>query len=376
MKITISLFIYILAGGYLAYLLWEGWDTRRQRRRIAHLVYVNGTRGKSTVTRLIDGGLRGGGLRVFCKTTGTLPMIIDTGGVEKPLRRRGPANIGEQRCILRRAAQEGAQVLVIECMALDPYLQWFSQHRMLRADVGVITNVRMDHRAEMGNTLEDICRALCTTIPEKGRIFTADSAFFPQIQAAARQRGSEAILALPQGEEKALFPENEALALAVCQALGVGREAALSGMAGYKPDPFSLSIHRFPGGAIFVNALSVNDPQSTELALERVVQRQGLGNRRLILLLNNRQDRGYRTRDLLELAKKLTPAEVWLLGGAQAYARRVLRALYVPIRCFKTQAELPLGSLGEQDLIFAAGNIAGDGIALMERVRKEAQENV
>ena len=75
-------------------LLWgEDRRVRRDRARLTHVIYVNGIRGKSTVTRLIDAGLRAGGWKVFCKTTGTVPMTIGTDNVERPLVRRGRANI-------------------------------------------------------------------------------------------------------------------------------------------------------------------------------------------------------------------------------------------------------------------------------------------
>ena len=51
-------------------------------------------------------------------------------------------------------------------MAVDPALQAVSQHRMVRADIGVITNVRLDHTAEMGPTLEEICELLQMTREE------------------------------------------------------------------------------------------------------------------------------------------------------------------------------------------------------------------
>lgn len=81
---------------YLLYLLWEAHAVRIARKKLAHVVHVNGTRGKSTVSRLIEAGLRAGGLRVFCKTTGTDPMTIDVNGREELICRRGKANIKEQ----------------------------------------------------------------------------------------------------------------------------------------------------------------------------------------------------------------------------------------------------------------------------------------
>lgn len=92
LKITI-----LLLGLFWCLRLWiEGRDAAKSRATLRHVVHVNGTRGKSTVCRLIEAGLRAGGLRVFCKTTGTDPMTIDVSGNEEPLHRRGKANIKEQ----------------------------------------------------------------------------------------------------------------------------------------------------------------------------------------------------------------------------------------------------------------------------------------
>lgn len=123
---------------WLAYLAVESARTRRARKKLPHIIHVNGTRGKSTVSRLIAAGLRAGGISVFCKTTGTDPMVIDVDGREQPIHRRGPANIKEQIRILRQAAEQGAQVLVVECMAVRPELQQAAQSSILKADIGVI----------------------------------------------------------------------------------------------------------------------------------------------------------------------------------------------------------------------------------------------
>ena len=157
---SITLLIALLALGWLAYLAWEARCAAKARASLAHVVHVNGTRGKSTVSRLIEAGLRAGGLRVFCKTTGTDPMTIDVKGREEPIHRRGKANIKEQIAILRRAAAQKAQVLVVECMAVHPEYQYAAQHRILKADTVVITNVRRDHTDVMGETLPEICDAL------------------------------------------------------------------------------------------------------------------------------------------------------------------------------------------------------------------------
>ena len=91
--LVLFLLIMILLG-------LEAYQVKRDRALLQHVVYVNGIRGKSTVTRMIAAGLKSGGWSVFCKTTGTVPRLIGTDGVERPLRRRGKANIREQARVI------------------------------------------------------------------------------------------------------------------------------------------------------------------------------------------------------------------------------------------------------------------------------------
>lgn len=363
----------------LTYLALERRRALQNRRKLQHVIHVNGIRGKSTVARLIDAGLRAGGFRVFCKTTGTVPMIIGTDNTARPLRRRGRANIKEQLDMLRLAAQEEAQILVLECMAVDPALQRVAQHEMVRADIGVITNVRLDHTAEMGETLEEICDSLSNTIPKDGILFTADEQFFSQIARNGKQLGCRTELARSKGTEPGFeFPENLALALSVCRHLGVAEETALKGMLHYQRDPYALSLYRLPSGGVFVNGLSINDPQSTQLVYERLAKRFGWDSRELILLINNRPDRGYRTEHMVMVAQALQPTQVWLLGASQRTAARAIlkKAPQLEIRRFSHAGELPLDQIPRGKVVFAVGNVAGPGHEVMRRVREEGEEYV
>lgn len=369
--------ISILAIIWLAYLCWEAVTLAQARKKLLHVIHVNGTRGKSTVSRLIDAGLRAGGVKVFCKTTGTDPMVIDVSGEEKPLHRRGKANIKEQIQILKTAAEQGAQVLVIECMAVLPEYQWAAQHRILRADLGVITNVRRDHTDVMGTTLDEICTSLCNTVPKNGTLFTADSRCRERLQRAAEESGSRFIYAeasenLPELD----FPENTALALAVCRVCGVDKETALAGMHSYKADPYRLSLHRL-GKAVFIGGLSINDMESILLVWQKLRRREELvstenGKRHFIVIVNNRPDRGSRTEDMLLTVQKLAPDEVWLLGAGQGYFRR---HLHLPVISAASVQELPFGREPEA-VYYAIGNLAGQGRELMQKIREEGTELV
>lgn len=366
--------LVIIFLAYLGYLWIESYEAKKNRSRLKHVIYVNGTRGKSSVTRLIYSGLKAGGYSTYAKTTGTLPMIIDTKGNEIPIKRIGSPNIKEQLNILKGAAKDKAEVLVIECMALQPELQYISQHSMVKADIGVITNVRPDHLDVMGETLNEIGESLSNTIPKEGIFFTADDNYFDFFVEKCNRFNTKAYLALPNGNEPRFeFGENIALALAVCNELGVEKEVALEGMKNYNRDPYALSLFRLKSGATFIGGLAINDPVSTEMVYGKIVENMKLSEKRLILLISTRQDRAYRTVQHRELSEKLKPSEIWLIGKnawfiAKGFKKNIKDAEIVVV---KGANSIPFHKLDSQDLVFAVGNIGEGGSLLMKRIEKE-----
>ena len=137
-------------------------------------IHVNGSRGKSSVTRLIAAGLRAGGLKTLAKTTGTAPRIIDENGKDRIIHRLRDASIGEQVRLLRNFAKKKPDAVVLECMAVNPQYQWVSEQKMIKSTVSVITNVRPDHLDEMGSTLQDNAMSLSNTIPFNGKLITSE----------------------------------------------------------------------------------------------------------------------------------------------------------------------------------------------------------
>ncbi len=164
------MFYFFLLLIMLSYLIGEWILHGRRLRRIPIRIHVNGTRGKSSVTRLIAAALRKNGVRTLAKTTGTQAVWILPDGREEGIRRRGPARIQEQVRMIRKAEGLKAGAVVVECMALDPFLQEASEVRMIRSTVGVITNVRPDHFEVMGNSLDEIAGCLSQTIPREGTL--------------------------------------------------------------------------------------------------------------------------------------------------------------------------------------------------------------
>ena len=267
-------------------------------------ILVNGTRGKSTVTRLIAAGLAEGGLCVCAKTTGSAARLILPDLSEEPIRRRRGATIMEHTWFVQRALGVGAQAIVAECMAIQPETIRTLERRLARSTIGVITNVRADHIDTMGVELEQVAETLALSVPERGRLFVGAGGLDEGLKAVfarAGQRhasnfartaniartGETKFIAVDESVESMcerfaypMFAENLALALAVCEECGVGRDVALRGMLKVHADPGIRASMEFAWRGMkvrAVNAFAANDAQSTlelwqkELAgLERV----------------------------------------------------------------------------------------------------------
>jgi len=364
-------------------------------RRIPIRIHVNGTRGKSSVTRLIAAGLRGGGIRTFAKTTGSAARMIHLDGSEEPVERRSSPNIREQIGIIRRAAQEGAEALVIECMAVRPDLQRVSEKRIVRSTIGVITNVRPDHLEVMGPRLEDVAVALSGTTPRGGALFTTEARFAEFLRQKAEQRGSTFHLTAPDRQpgpaemENFSFveiPENVALALDVCEAVGVDRAKALQGMYRVIPDVGAMTRTRVRRGGkelIFYNAMAANDSEST-VFLWKLLGLHESGEHEGGVLINNRGDRMRRAVDMAQIIAKDIRAAWYVVVGEQApmfcdmAARQgVPREKLIPMggRLPEEVLDRMFEKFSRTESVMGIGNIGGFGVKFMALLEEEGRKH-
>ena len=376
----------------LGCLLLLGAGIIEQRNHFAHLrripqrVLVNGIRGKSSITRLCAGALRGGGKVVVAKTTGTAARFIYPDATEEPVYRKfGIANVIEQVGIVRRAAAFSPDVLVIECMAVAPALQEVNQTKLIQSTIGVLSNVREDHVAEMGPTMDDIARSLSRSMPHGGVCITAERERLPGLRKEAARRKCELVVVDPESVSDQemrgfgwfTFKENVAIALAVAQRLGVDRRSALQGMWNAPPDPGVLTVREYvvQGAPIrFANVFAANDPESTLQNIEQLA-RQGLIGPPLCVLINCRPDRVERNGQMGALIPQLRPARVVLIGEPTRSAAipGAFASAVVDLGGRRSGAELLDGlvaAVGPGASVVAIGNIHGQGEALLDELEK------
>ncbi|MCX2953994.1 poly-gamma-glutamate synthase PgsB [Lentzea sp. NEAU-D7] len=354
--------------------------------KIEHRVLVNGIRGKSSITRLCAGALRGGGLVTTAKTTGTAARFIHPDGSEEPVYRKwGIANVVEQIGIVRRAAAYRSDALVIECMAVMPDLQEINQSKLIRSTIGVLCNVREDHLAEMGPTLDDVARSLSRSMPVGGVCVTAERDRLEILEHEAAKRDCELIAVDPESvtdEEMAgftwvTFKENVAIALAVADLLGVNRQLALAGMWAAPPDPGVLSVQtrtRDGKEIKLANVFAANDPESTLMNVERLLE-QGSISRPLHVVINCRPDRVERNGQMGELVARIDPDRVVLIGEPTRSARLSIADEWQDrvsdlggARTGEDLLDSILDHVDDTVSLIAIGNIHGQGEVLLHAV--------
>jgi poly-gamma-glutamate synthase PgsB/CapB len=368
--------VVLAAAGVLVAMYWAMSLARHQRRleQLDVRVHVNGIRGKSTVTRMVAGVLREGGFVTIAKTTGSAARVIGPDGEEDPIPRRGAATINEQIEIVARHVTPDVQALVIECMAVNPVYQEFSQEHIVRSDITIITNVREDHQEQMGETLEQIADAMSLTIPRGGTLVTAEDR--PHLRERLHQntlaRNSAFVYADPnqvtdedmRGFDYLQFKSNVAVGLAVARILGIERSAAIRGMWKCVPDVGVVRLRHYEIGGkdvLWIPLFAANDRESVVLtfeALKPYYPREWT----VVGILNNRWDRGRRA----ELFARMVPEDlapyldhVVTFGAYEGQVTEQMVALGYPRERITNLGETVDPTL-DQIATAIAGIIAGD----------------
>lgn len=364
----------------LAALVAERFRLDRARESVVLRVAVTGTRGKTTVTRLLASVLREDGRRVLAKTTGSEPSLILPDGTVEAIRRRGIPSILEQKKLLHRAVRLGAEVVVAEVMSIHPENHRVEGQALLVPQLVLVTNFRVDHTGAAGDTRAGVASVLARAVPDGARVILHES----EDESAFRARiGDGCTVTTVAGSVDGLlddatpltsFADNVELVVAAARSLGVDDAVIRRGMQAARHDPGAARLWRLrtalEGAPVWaVSAFAANDPESTALVHDRALAAVDGGGGPCVGLLSLRADRGDRT---LQWADALAAGfldrfhQLYVTGvHANALARRVRggrRIRAVPSAGPEALTALALEPVRESGgLLFGFGNMGGRG---------------
>ena len=335
---------------------------QRALTKIPLRVLVNGTRGKTTVTRMAASVLNEAGLRTYAKTTGSEARRILPDGSESEYRKRRLVSMMEQLPFVRLAVRGKADAIVVECMALRVENQRLMAQKLIRPQYVLMTNAYVDHVEEIGKTEEETVRVLSQSFTDKAIVIAHDKRFGKyakrlivpafQVNAAAFQDCSYPVHA-----------ENVQLIL------------VFRAIRNVKPDIGMYKEIRLRHICV-KNAFAANDPVSFSEMLNSCAQHGAYS-----LIYNHRKDRPYRLEAFAQALRSAAcpPEYIGVIGddkeGCARYMHRVTglpsEALADPLAWIsRLDTENATGQL------LCAGNIKDEGRSLLEELIKEAQKYV
>ncbi len=407
--------LLVAAVFLLAALALERVRLERTRSALPLRVAVTGTRGKTTVARLLASVLREEGRAVLAKTTGSEPCLVLPDGSVERIRRRGPASILEQKALLRRAARLEADTVVAEVMSIHAENHTVEGRRILAPHLVLATNFLVDHTEAQGGTPESVGSVLALAVPPGAVVLVPEGLCPASFRSAVAAVGAT-LVEVPAGSAGAAdaasggtpssgspqptsfptFPDNLDLVVAAARRLGVGDTAIHRGIAKARHDVGALGVWTVQaeagsssaagpphGGARvhFVSAFAANDPGATLRVYDQVMARLGGPRPRCVGLLSLRADRGDRTLQWADAlaAGFLDRFDALVVTGLHAAAleRRVRRARHAArssttIRIVRGRSperltDAALSALGPGGgVVFGFGNIGGPGVELVE----------
>lgn len=317
MTLIILIIIFLVVSGIL--------EKRRHLDRIDHIpirIHINGTRGKSLLTRMIVDLFRHAGWQVAGKVTGEHPQIFILQSGWQPWKRLAPARIKEQMRFIRKMAPFRPAALVVENMALAPENQRAAESLMIRSTLSVITNFRPDHQEVMGIAASDATSAIAHSVPIQGTVFIPQSEATLAVEKACAH--FKANLKTIAGCHRNFLPALPAfqthfeLLEAVRDLYHLPQDAFDQTINNWqnqlKPETFLIPISNFQTKKYLVNLFTCNDVISTELLIESLEQ-SGVIYPPYEIVLACREDRPLRTMAFLRWLIRSTEWKKIIIAG-------------------------------------------------------------
>lgn len=304
----------------------------RSLHKIPIRILVNGTRGKSTLVKIIHEILRQSGQKAFAKTTGDEPLEYLPDGQIKMISRNAPASIIENIGILRHWANEFPEAIVMECMALQPEAQRNLSTHIFKPNYILISNIHFDHAEAMGDQLREMVSTILECINDSANILTTNQVeeklkqfgkSLANIRIAKAERFPERFYSIPSQ----LVDQNWSLIKSMTDQLNINLQIAYHC---FREVHLSMnrkvSIRNPNLNYSFGNLFSINDHESAAMFIQHSRQNQ-ISKAQEVVLFNARSDRPVRTKYFAELVLQEFPQNIniWITGSGKQLAKNIFR---------------------------------------------------
>lgn len=295
--------------GFLIYFIFEVVSHNKNLSKFEIRILVNGTRGKTSVTKYLVAILNANGIKTIGRSTGSEAQILYPDKNEPFIRKRG-ARITEVTSFLRKIVKNDKgsnkntqyQALVMECMALSEENQRVFSKHLIKPTHVVITNSFIDHIVEIGDSKFQTVATLASSISQKSSVFATDEEYETyakkmnanfflvnndkslEVKNLISKFGNENEIQIP------LHLDNLLLALEVAKSLGIKVEDAIKPALTAVGDKGLSKNIITNNGCLFIPSFSINDLKCMSDAIKESYQE----DKELSVIFNNRKDREYR----------------------------------------------------------------------------------
>lgn len=362
MIVTGIILILLIAAGIIENALHQ-----HRLRQIPIRILVNGTRGKTSVCRVIVSALNASGIRTMGRTTGSEACILLPDGTVQPFIRKRSARITELIQTVRFCSGKDVRCLVIECMALGAENQHIFSDKLVRPTHVVITNSYIDHVSEIGSTQEETVWTLSRCLYPGSEVFCVEDSYENFCQEGGCNFHKVLVRDYEGMDLETKIPvhsSNLSLAVAVCASVGILEEKVLEAAQVALPDIGLLKDITCSNGGLFIPNFAVNDLYCMNKAVLDASKNAG-PDKKLCIIYNNRADREYR---LLHMKKILSAqgklvSHIYCIGNFGPKVSRFFARKCSVSASAETEASMyAIMQKADKDIVFLGlGNIHGSG---------------
>lgn len=300
---------------FIFYLVIESLFYGKRLNKIGLRITVSGTRGKTTIVRLLASVLRANGMTVLAKTTGSEASYIMPDGKEEAIKRSGLTSIIEQKKLINKAIKLEANCVLTEIMSIDPENHLTETHKLIKPGLTILSNFRPDHTDVSGSSIEEIANTFINDIYPSSKILIHENELNEFIVKGINRKKSHLIKAsanetkninFKESGTNNIIQENLDLVIKASSILGISNKIIIRGINSSKMDIGGFEIYKFSTDKkemFFVNSFAANDPVSTINIIKKTILRLGLLSIEIKGILSLRNDRGERSRQWLEYLK-------------------------------------------------------------------------